>query len=143
MRVLLYTIANELFASPLATIEETIDRPQVRSMPGSDEHAVGVVDVRGRRIAAYSPKAALRVELGEEAGAGLIIGSGAGAMILLISDVDDVIELDATAIRPAPGSDDHDGVLLGVFQHHDKLVSVVDPLAIRDASLSAVTGARR
>lgn len=62
-------------------------------------------------------------------------------MVLLISDVDDVIEIDATEIRIAPGSDDHDGVMLGVFQHNGRLVSVVDPLAVRDVTLAA--GARR
>jgi chemotaxis signal transduction protein len=141
MRVLLYSIAKEVFASPLATIEASIDKPQVRTMPGADEHALGVVDVRGRRIAAYSPKAALNVDLTEPAGAALIIEGGGAPIVLLVSDVDDVIEIDPTEIRIAPGSDDHDGVLLGVFQHAGHLVSVVDPLAIRDVTLAA--GARR
>ena len=141
MRVLLYSVGEELFASPLATIEESIDRPNLRAMPGADEHALGVVDVRGRRICAYSPKAALNVELAGPAGAALIIESGGAPIVLLVSDVDDVIEIDATEIRIAPGSDDHDGVMLGVFHHDGRLVSVVDPLAIRDVTLAA--GARR
>jgi chemotaxis signal transduction protein len=140
MRVLLYSIADEIFASPLATIELSVDKPDVRPMPGADDHALGVVDVRGRRIAAYSPKAALNVDLVEPAGAALVIESGGAPMVLLISDVDDVIEIDATGIRIAPGSDDHDGVLLGVFQHGGRLISLVDPLAIRDVTLAA--GAR-
>ena len=141
MRVLVYSIADELFASPLATIEQSIDVPNVRPVPGGDEHALGVVDVRGRRIAAYSPKAALNVSLVEPAGAALLIESGGAPMLLLISDVDDVIEIDASEIRIAPGSEDHDGVLLGVFQHEGRLVSLVDPLAVRDATLAS--GARR
>lgn len=141
MRVLVYSIAEELFGSPLASIEQSIDTPSVRPMPGADEHAVGVVDVRGRRIAAYSPKAALNVDLIEPAGAALIIESGGAPMALLISDVDDVLEIDAREIRTAPGSDDHDGVLLGVFHHAGRLISIVDPLAIRDVTLAA--GARR
>ena len=140
MRVLVYSIADELFASPLASIEQSIDAPNVRPIPGADDHAVGVVEVRGRSIAAYSPRAALNVELIEPAAAALLIESGGSPMVLLISDVDDVIEIDASDIRIAPGSDDHDGVLLGVFQHHGRLVSVVDPQAIRDLTLGV--GAR-
>lgn len=141
MRALLFSIADELFASPLATIAESIDRPKVLPMPGADDHAVGVVDVRGRRIAAYSPKAALNVDLEAPAGAALIVEGGGAPIVLLISDVDDVIEIDPTEMRTPPASDDHDGVLLGVFQHGGRLVSLVDPVAIRDVTLAA--GARR
>lgn len=141
MRVLLFSIADELFASPLATIEESLDQPNVLPMPGSDAHAVGVIDVRGRRIAAYSPAGSLNVSLDGPPGAALIIESGGSPIALLVSDVDDVVEVDPSEIRVAPGSDDHDGILLGVFHHGERLVSVVDPLAIRDVSLGA--GARR
>jgi chemotaxis signal transduction protein len=137
MRALLYSIADELFASPLATIEESLDCPHVRRMPGADDHAVGVVEVRGRCIPAYSPKAALNIEPGAKPGAALVIQSGGPPVVILISDVDDVIDIDPTEIRRPPGADDHDGVLLGVFQHQGRLVSVVDPLAVRDATLAA------
>lgn len=137
MRVLLYSIADELFASPLATIEESVDQPLVRAMPGSDEHALGVVDLRGKRICAYSPAAALNVKLDAAPGAALVIDGPPTQIALLISDVDDVVEVDPTEIRSAPGSDAHDGILLGVFHHAGRLVSLVDPLAIRDACLSS------
>ena len=141
MRVLLYSVGEELFASPLSTIEETRDRPTVLPMPGADDHAVGVIDLRGRRIAAYSPNAALNVELTESPGAALVLEGEATSIAFLVSDVDDVLEIDPTEIRNAPGSDHQDGVLLGVFQHAGRLVSVVDPHAIRDVCLAS--GARR
>ena len=137
MRVLLYSVADEQFASPLATIEESIDCPPVHPMPGGNEHAVGVIDVRGRRIAAYTPTAALNVTLAEPHGAALIIAGPPAPIALLISDVDDVVEIDPSDLRIAPGSDSVDGILLGVFQHAGRLVSVVDPHAIRDACLAA------
>lgn len=137
MRVLLYSIADEQFASPLATIEESLDCPVVRPMPGANEYAVGVVDVRGRRIAAYSPSVALNVSLVEPHRAALVIAGPPAPIALLITDVDDVVEIDPSELRIAPGSDEADGILLGVFQHAGRLVSVVDPLAIRDACLAA------
>lgn len=137
MRVLLYSIADEQFASPLATIEESIDCPAIRPIPGATDHAVGVIDVRGRRIAAYSPTIALNVELTGPHGAALVIEGPPAPIALLISDVDDVVEFDPSELRIAPGADSADGILLGVFQHAGRLVSVVDPHAIRDACLSA------
>jgi purine-binding chemotaxis protein CheW len=141
MRVLLFSIGEEQFASPLATICESLDEPLVRPMPGAGDHAVGVIDLRGRRVPAYSPSVALNVSLDEKAGAALIIGEDSASIALLISDVDDVLEVDPSEIRIAPGSEDPDGILLGVFQHGGRLVSVVDPEAIRDACHAA--GAKR
>lgn len=140
MRVLLYSIADEMFASPLATIVESLDSPEVSPVPGSDEHALGVVDVRGRRIPAYSPSCALNVPLGAAAGAALVIGGAPSPIALLVTDVDDILEVDASEIRIAPGSEDPDGVLLGVFHRNGRIVSVVDPLAIRDKCLAAGAG---
>jgi Chemotaxis signal transduction protein len=141
MRVLLYSIADELFASPLATIVESLDSPSVLPMPGADEHAIGVLEVRGRHIAAFSPSCALNVALGAPAGAALVIEGSPSPIAFLVSDVDDVFDVDATEIRTGPGCEDPDGILLGVFQHEGKLVSLVDALAIRDACLAA--GAKR
>lgn len=133
MRVLLFSIGEELFASPLATIAESLDEPQIKPMPGAGDHAVGVIDLRGRKIPAYSPSVALKVSPEEKAGAALVIGEDSACIALLISDVDDVLEVDPSEIRMAPGSEDPDGILLGVFQHEGRLVSFVDSDAIRDA----------
>jgi chemotaxis signal transduction protein len=141
MRALLFSVGDETFASPLAALEETIDRPAVTPVPGSDDHARGVIDVRGKRIPAYSPAVSLNISLEGDAGAALVIAGSAPPVALLISDVDDVVEIDPTEIRTAPGSHDADGVLLGVFSHGGKLVSVVDPFAIQELCLAE--GARR
>lgn len=141
MRVLLYSIADELFASPLASIIESLDTPVVRPMPGADDHAMGVLDFRGRHIAAYSPSCALNVSIAGAPGAALVIEGSPSPIAFLVTDVDDVLEVDPSEIRIAPGSEDPDGVLLGVFQHDGKLVSLVDAVAVRDACLAA--GAKR
>jgi chemotaxis signal transduction protein len=141
MKVLLFSVDDELFASPLSALCESVDEPLVHAMPGAGHHAIGVLDLRGRRIPAFSPETPLNVAIEGKPGAALVIGDDAAFIALLVSDVNDVLEVDPSEIRIAPGSDDADGILLGVFQHEGKLVSLVDPDAIRDACLA--TGARR
>jgi len=136
VKALLFSVGKEMFASPLSTVEESVDRPAVHPMPGSDSNALGVVDLRGRRLAAYSPAGCLNAPLGGDAGAALIIGDGPSAIALLVTDVDDVVEIDPRGIRVAPGSEDADGILLGIFKRGGRLVSVVDPHAIREFCLS-------
>ena len=139
MRVLLFSVGDELFAAPLIAILESLDNPRVLPVPGADDHARGVLDLRGRRVAAYSPAAALNIDLTGEPGAALLLESdGDGPPIaLLISDVDDVLDVDEADVRAAPGAADPDGILLGVIQLGGRLVSLVDPAAIREVCLAA------
>jgi purine-binding chemotaxis protein CheW len=138
VRVLLFSVGDELFAAPLIAIAESVDHPRVLPVPGADNHARGVIDLRGRRIAAYSPAAALNVDLAGEPGAALLLeGDGDETPIaLLVSDVDDVVDFDEAGVRAAPGPADPDGILRGVIQLGGRLVSLVEPAAIREACLA-------
>jgi chemotaxis signal transduction protein len=55
---------------------------------------------------------------------------------MAVDDVDDVLSLDLATIRPSPGVDDSDGVLLGVVRQGNELIAIVDPDAIVAACLS-------
>jgi chemotaxis signal transduction protein len=61
---------------------------------------------------------------------------GARHIGVAVDDVDDVITLDLALVRPAPGIDDADGVLLGVVRQGNDLIAIVDPDAIVAACLS-------
>lgn len=137
MRILLFSVGDEQFAAPVGDVEESIDHPSVISVPGCDEHARGVIDVRGRCICAYSPLAALDIDVDGDPGAALILGGKSTPIALLVSDVDDILDIDESTVRRVPGAGDSDDVLLGVIQREGRLVSLVDPEAIRELTLSS------
>ncbi len=138
MRILLFSVGGERFGAPVEGVEESIDRPTVLAVPGSDERARGVIDVRGHRIPAYSPKAAFDIDLEGDAGAALILGGKSAPIALLVSDVEDILDVDDDAIHASPLRGGADEVLVGVIQREGRLISLVDPDAIRDVTLSHV-----
>ena len=134
--LLLFRVGRELFATPLAAIEEAVELEEVRAIPEMPSSMLGVTDLRGRMIPIYSPARPLGVELGAAPSAALIVRAGERRVALAVDDVEDVLDADLTALRDAPGGDDADGVLLGVARHGRMLVAVLDGDALVAACLT-------
>ena len=91
---------------------------------------LGVFSLRGRLIPVCSPMRALGVEIVAAEPTVLLMRAGARRVGVAVDDVDDVITLNLATIRPAPGTEDSDGVLLGVVRQGNELIAIVDSDAI-------------
>jgi chemotaxis signal transduction protein len=134
--LLTFHIGGERFATSLAAIEEAVERPDVYRVPEMRDSMLGVFSLRGRLIPVCSPVRAFGVELRAAEATVLLLRMGARHIGVAVDDVDDVITLDLALVRPAPGIDDADGVLLGVVRQGNDLIAIVDPDAIVAACLS-------
>jgi purine-binding chemotaxis protein CheW len=134
--LLLFRVGRELFATPLAAVEEAVELEEIRAIPEMPASMLGVTDLRGRMIPIYSPARTLGVDLGAAPAAALVVRSGERRVALAVDDVEDVLDADLTTLREAPGSDDADGVLAGVVRHGRMLVAVLDGEALVAACLS-------
>jgi purine-binding chemotaxis protein CheW len=123
--LLLFRVAGERFAIDLAAVEEAIDLPPVYHVPEMPPAMLGVITVRGTLTPAYSPQPALGLALTDGASA-LIFKRGRHRFALVIDDVEDVMTLDLSTLRDAPGVDESESVLLGVVRQRDALLAVVD-----------------
>jgi chemotaxis signal transduction protein len=128
--LLTFHVGAERFATSLASIEEAVERPDVYRVPEMPETMLGVFSLRGRLIPVCSPMRALGVELAAAEPTVLLMRAGARRVGIAVDDVDDVISLDLATVRPAPGTEDSDGVLLGVVRQGSDLIAIVDPEAI-------------
>jgi len=134
--VLTFHVGSERFATSLAAIEEAVEEPDVYRVPEMPDTMLGVFSLRGRLIPVCSPMRALGVALGANIATVLLMSAGTRRVGIAVDDVDDVISLDLATIRPAPGVEDADGVLLGVVRHGNDLIAIVDPDAIVAACLT-------
>ncbi len=134
--VLTFHVGSERFATALAAVEEAVEQPDVYRVPEMPEAMLGVFSLRGRLIPVCSPMRPLGVPLHGAISTVLLMRTGARRVGIAVDDVDDVIALDLETVRPAPGVDDSDGVLLGVVRHGDVLIAIVDPDAIVAACLT-------
>ena len=134
--LLTFHVGRERFATSLASIEEAVEHPDVYRVPEMPETMLGVFSLRGRLIPVCSPMRALGVELGTPEMTVLLMRAGTRRVGVAVDDVDDVISLDLATVRPAPGTEDSDGVLLGVVRQGNELIAIVDPDAIVTTCLS-------
>ena len=134
--LLTFRVGAERFATSLAAVEEAVEQPDVYRVPEMPEAMLGVFSLRGRLIPVCSPVRPLGVALAGGISTVLLMRTGARRVGVAVDDVDDVISLDLSTVRPAPGVEDADGVLLGVVRHGTNLIAIVDPDAVVAACLT-------
>jgi chemotaxis signal transduction protein len=132
VELLMFRIGTERFAVELSSVEEAIDLPDVHHVPEMPPAMVGVITVRGALTPVFTPDDALGVRV-ERRSAALIFRSLRGRFALAIDDADDVMTLDLSQLRDAPGVDGSDPVVLGVARNEGSIVALVDAEALIEA----------
>ena len=128
--LLMFRIGEELFATDLASVEEAVTLPEIHHLPEMPAAMLGAFNLRGRLTPVYSPSHVIGVPLRGAAQAALLVRSGTRRLGLAVDDVEDVFQVDLATVREAPGTDDADGILLGVAHHGRELVAIVDAEAL-------------
>jgi len=130
VELLMFRIGDELFATDLASVEEAVALPEIHHLPEMPAAMLGAFNLRGRLTPVYSPSHVIGVPLRGEAQAALLVRSDTRRLGLAVDDVEDVFQVDLATVREAPGTDDTDGILLGVAHHGQELVAIVDADAL-------------
>ena len=128
--LLMFRIGHELFAADLASVEEAVELPEIHRLPEMPVAMLGAFDLRGRLTPVYSPAHVIGVPLVGAGTAALLVRANGHRIGLAVDDVEDVLRVDLAAVRPAPGVDATDGVLLGVAHHGALLVALLDAEAL-------------
>jgi chemotaxis signal transduction protein len=132
--LLRFRVGPERFALRLADVEEAVEAPVLHPLPDLPRHVLGVCALRGQLVPVHAPAHVLGVPVGSP-GVALVL-AGAPALALAADDVEDAFTITPDALRDAPGTEDPDGVLLGVTRHAGKLVAVLDAPALAAACLA-------
>ena len=133
--LLLFRVGRERFAVRLCDVEEALESPVIHPIPERAREMLGVCALRGRLVPVYAPSRVLGVTLDAHAVA-LVFPFGDKRIAIAVDDVDDVFTMKTAALRDAPGTDDTDGVLVGVTRRDGRLVSVLDATALVTACLN-------
>ena len=127
--LLLFRVANELFAVDLVSVDEAVEMPALHGVPTRERPLLGVVDWRGQLLPVYSPLRTLGLECVPDA-ITLVVSGGGRQVGLAVDDVEDVLDLAPDEIRPAPVRGAAEPILLGLVRHEGVLVAVLDPAVL-------------
>ena len=127
--LLVVRIGAERFGVPLDAIDELLEEPRVRSVPGAPEHLLGLIALGNATIPLYSPSLLLGMEPRAEQVA-LVMHGGGIRMAIAVDDADDVITIALAGVIDAPRTGHFDDVVLGVAWNEGELLTLIDPRAI-------------
>jgi len=130
MDLLLFRIGRELFAADLRSVEEAVDLGDVQLVPGAAHAVRGVFTLRGVLVPLFSPLAVLGVAPAEAATA-IVLRDDRGRVAVVVDDVDDVLTVSPSDVRPLPAADARDAAAVrGIVRRGADLVAVVDLPAV-------------
>jgi purine-binding chemotaxis protein CheW len=132
-RLLVFRVGAERFAVELAAVQEVIEPPALQPVPDAPPALLGITSVRGAMVPVYDLGPVLRAGGGAMGGA-LLFARDGRTVALAIDDVYDALLVEERELRPAPGAEGADELLLGLVRRGPDLIAVLDA----DALLAAV-----
>jgi purine-binding chemotaxis protein CheW len=123
--LLVVRIGRERFAVPLEAVDELVESPRLRSVPGAPQDLLGLFTLGDATLPLYSPAGLLGAEpVGEQVA--LVMRGGQARVALAVDDADDVITVPLAGVLEAPRTGHHDDVVLGVIWHGGELLTLLD-----------------
>jgi purine-binding chemotaxis protein CheW len=136
-RLLVFRIGAERFAVRLSAVDEVVDAPQVRPLPDTAQRVMGLATIRGALVTIYDPRPLLNVT-GDVNDAALLFARSGARVGLAVGGVHDTVVVDLAELRPAPGADVSEKLVLGVVKRDRDLIAILDAGVLVDTAVGVV-----
>ena len=127
--LLVVRIGQERFAVPLESVDELVEAPNLRNVPGAPPALLGLFTLGQATLPLYSPATVLGASPVAEQVA-LVMRGGRSRVALAVDDAEDVISVSLTDVLDAPRTGHYDDVVLGVIWHERELLTLLDARAV-------------
>ncbi len=105
-QLVVFTLAGEQYALPIAHVQEIIRYTQPRPVASSDCRVRGVLNLRGRIVPVYDLAACLGVTTEVSVQSKIVIVEAGGETTgVIVDEVDEVLTLEQQHFEEAPGAD--------------------------------------
>jgi purine-binding chemotaxis protein CheW len=135
-RLLVFRVGAERFALALSAVDEVVDAPDVRPLPDAVERVMGIATIRGALVTIYDPRPLLNVT-GAVNDAALLFARGGARIGLAVGGVHDTVLVDRGDVRPVPGAEVSNKLLIGVVRRERDLIAILDAGRLLDAAVGA------
>lgn len=127
--LLVVRIGDERFAVPLESVDELVEAPRLRQVPGAPAALLGLFTLGDALLPLYSPATVLgATPLGEQVA--LVMRGGRTRVALAVDDADDVVSVSLADVIDAPRTGHHDDIVLGVVWRDGELLTLLDARAV-------------
>lgn len=126
-QVLEFELGEERFCVDIADVNEIVEKGDLTPIPNTDEHVLGVMDLRGETTTIIDPKRVLDVEEATEGERVIIFendsGRAVGWLVDSVHEVTDLADEDVESVND-------DELVRGVISQEERFVVWVAPEAI-------------
>ena len=127
--LLIVRIGQERFGVPLEAVDELVESPRLRVVPGAPDALLGLFTLGDRLLPLYSAATVLGTSA-TGLQVALVMRGGSARIALAVDDADDVINVPLTDVIDAPHTGHQDDVVLGVIRREGELLTVLDARAV-------------
>jgi purine-binding chemotaxis protein CheW len=125
-----FLVGDHYLGIPVPDVQEVLCEQSITRVPLAPAVVAGLINLRGQIVPELDMRQLLELppRACGSATFSVVVRSEHGAVSLLVDEIDDVMELDASSFEPAPQNVDARvrGLLLGVHQLPRRLLLIVD-----------------
>lgn len=127
-RFMEFRLADQLYALPLLTVKEVIQKPEVISVPNMPTYFEGMINLRGQILGVFNIKKRLSSKSKDPSDVNkevvVVIEDQGLSVGIIVDEVTRVLHTDAEHIKPAPTKEDDPAknYVSSVIQTGDQLV---------------------
>lgn len=129
-KLLIFDLESEKYAIPIHDIAQIIETPPTTPIPNSPDFLHGILSLRGKIVSIIdvSARLGLKRAAGTRLGKIVVLDLGADQFGLLVDDIDQVVEVDLSALEPPPEGfrPMAQDFVEGVFHHRRKAVAFLN-----------------
>lgn len=137
-RYMEFRLGDQLYAVPLLTVKEVIQKPEVKAVPNMPSHFEGMVNLRGQILGVYNVRKKLAAKArnaNESTDEVVVIIEYQGVNVgMVVDEVTRVISPTSDMIRAAPLKDDDPAktFIRSVIKIDDDLVLTIEASSLLD-----------
>jgi purine-binding chemotaxis protein CheW len=130
-RYMEFRLGEQVYAVPLLTVKEVIQKPEVTMVPNMPAHFEGMMNLRGQILGVYSIRKKMGVKAKDKADlfeVVVVIEAEGVSVGMIVDEVTRVLHTNEQSIRDAPLKDDDPAksYVTSVIQSDDQLVLTVN-----------------
>ena len=125
-----FFVADLFFGVDVLHVQEVLRFQQMTPVPQAPEVIEGLINLRGQIVTAIDMRRRLRLppRVGDQAPMNIVVRTQDGAISLLVDEIGDVLQMDASTYECPPGNLDPAArdLIRGVYKLKDRLLLVLN-----------------
>ena len=125
-----FFVADLFFGVDVLHVQEVLRFQQMTPVPQAPEVIEGLINLRGQIVTAIDMRRRLRLppRVGDQAPMNIVVRTQDGAISLLVDEIGDVLQMDASTYECPPGNLDPAArdLIRGVYKLKDVLLLILD-----------------